>query len=63
MSLDPHLRRSSPSLLYPEWHRPYQAALIEVDPKKLAERVAEAETAIFKRLQALSETQGGQAER
>jgi len=48
---------------YPEWQLPYQAALLELDPKKLAERVAEAEMAIFERLQQLSESQDGQAER
>jgi hypothetical protein len=53
----------SPSLRYPAWQRPYQAALLEVDLKKLAEHVAEAEAAIFKRLQQLSESQDGQAER
>ena len=52
-----------PSLRYPEWQRPYQAALLEVDPKKLSQRVEEAEAAIFKRLQQLSEGQDGQAER
>ena len=56
-------RRSSSALRYPEWQRPYQAALLEVDPKKLGERVAETEAAIFKRLQQLSNSQDGQAER
>jgi hypothetical protein len=55
--------RSSTALRYPEWQRPYQAGLLELDPKKLAQHVAEAETAIFKRLQKLSESQDGETER
>ena len=62
-SLRPRLRRSSTALRYPEWQRPYQAALLEVDPKRLSQRVEEAEAAIFKRLQQLSEIQDAQAER
>jgi hypothetical protein len=54
---------SSPSLGYPEWSLKYREALLEVDPKKLFERVAEAEMAIFGRLQQLSGTQDGHAER
>jgi hypothetical protein len=53
----------SSALRYPEWQVPYRAALLEFDPKKLAKRVEEAETAIFKRLQALSTSQDGHAER
>jgi hypothetical protein len=56
----------SSRLLYPEWQQPYHAALLEVDPKKLAERIAETETAMFSRLQQLSqsqESQDGHAER
>ncbi len=63
---DPLLRHSSTALGYPEWQRLYQAALLEVDPKRLADRVAEAEAAIFGRLQQLSEiseSQDRQAER
>jgi hypothetical protein len=37
--------------------------LLEVDPKRLAERIEETEAAIFIRLQQLSECQDGQAER
>jgi hypothetical protein len=57
------LHGNSPHLRYPEWQLEYQDVLLEHDPKKLAERVAEAEAAIFKRLQTLSEGQDGQAER
>jgi len=66
MSSDSLLRRSSTPLRllrYPEWQRPYHAALLELDPKKLAHHAAEAEAAIFKRLQQLSNSQDGQAER
>jgi hypothetical protein len=51
------------ALNYPEWSLKYGEALLEADPKKLAERVAEAETAIFGRLQQLSRAQDGHAER
>jgi len=57
------LRRNSTFLRYPEWRRPYQAALLECDPKKLAMCIEEAETAVYERLQQLSESQDGQAER
>jgi hypothetical protein len=43
-----------PRILYPEWQKEYLAALIELDPKTLFERVTAAETAIFNRLQAIS---------
>ena len=64
--LDPLVRRSSTLLRYPKWQRPYQAALLEVDPKKLAMCIEEVEAAIYERLQQLSEmseSQDGQAER
>jgi hypothetical protein len=56
---------SSPSLkiLYPEWQPEYQAALLEFDPKQVIERVKEAETAIFNRLQVLSGSNDSHAER
>jgi hypothetical protein len=57
------LRRGPIALRYPEWQRPYQAALLELDPKKRAEHVAEAEAAIFKRLQQLSQSPDGETER
>jgi hypothetical protein len=46
---------SLPTLQYPEWQADYQAALLELDPKKLFERVAAAEAVIFNRLQALAQ--------
>ena len=60
------LSGGSSHLPYPEWQQPYHAALLEVDPKKLAERIADTETAMFKRLEQLSqsqESQDGYAER
>jgi hypothetical protein len=53
----------SPKILYPEWQAEYQAALLELDPKTLFERVTAAETAIFNRLQAISHSADGRAER
>ena len=47
---------SSPSSLrYPAWQRAYEAALLELDRKKLLERVHTAEAVIFNRLQALAQ--------
>ena len=44
----------SPKILYPEWQNEYQVALLELERKKLLERVKAAETAIFNRIQAIS---------
>jgi len=54
---------SSPKILYPEWQHEYLAALVELDPKTLFVRVAAAEATIFNRLQALSSSSDGHAER
>jgi len=48
---------------YPEWQHEYRAALLEVDQIKLFERVATAETAIYKRLQQIVQSSDHQAER
>ncbi len=53
----------SPKILYPEWQNEYQAALLELDTEKLRGRVAAAETAIFNRLQAISQGSNHTAER
>ncbi len=45
----------SPKIFYPHWQNEYQAALVELDPEKLSERVAAAETSIYKRLQQISQ--------
>jgi hypothetical protein len=49
------LNSRSSKTLYPEWQAEYQAALLELDPKTLFERITAAETAIFNRLQAMSQ--------
>jgi hypothetical protein len=54
------LRNSFLALRYPNWQRPYQVALYELDPKKLAMCIEEAEAAIYERLQQLSEMSHGQ---
>ena len=36
-------------LKYPQWQRPYRAALLETDPPKLHEKLMQAENAIFLR--------------
>lgn len=41
-------------LRFPEWQKPCEDALAEPDSEKLFERVILAETAIFRRLQALT---------
>jgi hypothetical protein len=45
------------------WQEYYQAALLELDPEKLPQRVEAAETTIFKRLQDLAYSSNGHAER
>ena len=52
----------SPEIIYPEWQNEYQAALVELDREKLPERVAAAETSIYKRLQAISQSVDHRAE-
>ena len=42
------------NLRYPDWQPQYEAALHEYDPKKLMDRVTDAENAIFHRLQSLA---------
>ncbi len=54
---------ASPEILYPEWQPEHLAALLELDTEKLRERVAAAETAIFNRLQAISQGSNHTAER
>jgi hypothetical protein len=53
----------SPHILYPEWQPQFLAALTEIEPKQLLERVTAAETAIFNRLQALAQSTGSVSER
>jgi hypothetical protein len=48
---------------YSEWQKPYREAALEIDPRKLPERLADAETAIFLRLLALQTVSNGNGER
>jgi len=48
---------------YPDWEKPLQEAVAEVDKDKLKSRVGAAETAIFNRLQAISRSSDHAAER
>jgi len=55
MSTDSLWRHSPFALRYPEWQRPFQDALLEVEPEKLTKCVENAETAIYERLEELCE--------
>jgi hypothetical protein len=46
-----------------DWQEPFHEALVEPDKDKLKEKVAEAEAAIFFRLQALAQSTNGAAEK
>jgi hypothetical protein len=46
-----------------EWREPYQQALLELDQKKLSERIAAVETAISNRLRAIAGDSNHHAER
>lgn len=50
-------------LPYPEWQKPVQEALIELDENKFERRIAAAETAIFNRLRAIAGSSNHGAER
>jgi len=47
----------------PGWRESYEQAVSEFDPGKLVERVADAETAILSRMQALQTSSDGHVER
>ena len=53
----------SPESLYSARQSEYNAALVEADREKLKERVEAAETAIYKRLQQLSQSSDDLAEK
>lgn len=53
---------STSNVRFPDWQLEYEAALLEVDPQKLPDRVKAAETAIFLRQQALVHSSDGHAE-
>jgi len=46
-----------------EWQRMLHEALVEQDPERLKERIADAEAAVFLRLQDLAQAQDSPAER
>ena len=50
-------------LRYPNWQKPVQEALVELDREKLRERIAAAERAISQRLEAMERSQADRAER
>jgi hypothetical protein len=49
-------------IMYPDWQKPYEDALLEADPQQLPHRVSSAETAIFQRLEAVRSVPEGRAE-
>ncbi len=53
----------SPKILYQEWQREFEAALLEHDREKLLAKVMATEDAIFNRLQAISQNRAPEAER
>ena len=50
-------------LKYPEWQKPYEEALVEVDCEKLKDKLLKTEAAIFLRLQQLTHSADSHAER
>jgi hypothetical protein len=50
-------------LKFSEWQQAYNAAVLETDRRKLLERIQAAESAILKRLEAMSENSDKLAER
>jgi hypothetical protein len=53
----------SSEILYPHWQNEYAAAMLETNPQDLSGRVEAAETAIYKRLQELSQDTDHHTER
>jgi hypothetical protein len=53
----------SPKILYPTWLPEFPAALVEIEHRQLLERVTAAETTIFNRLQAISQSTDSVSER
>lgn len=52
---------------YPKWQEPYQQAMLELDSEKLRQKILDAESAIYSRLQQLTDgeahTDGAKEER
>ena len=55
--------REVQGLKYPSWQKPYLDAMLEINPDRLKDRVASAETAIQLRLRELADSPDAQAER
>src|SRR6266851_7730592 len=51
------------SLKFPDWQPEFEAAILEVDPEKLRERLEAAEVAMFLRSQALVHSSDGHVEK
>jgi hypothetical protein len=51
------------TLQFPEWQREYVAALFELDPTKLPQRVSMAEFVLVKRLRVIAHNQDASKER
>ena len=51
--------RNIPDTRYSEWLPTYEAALLELDPAKLKERVKAAHAAINRRMKAMAQDHGG----
>jgi hypothetical protein len=49
-------------IIYPDWQKTYEDALLEADPQKLPHRVSSAETAIFQRLETVRSIPEGRLE-
>ena len=54
---------SSFRILYPHWRKEYAAALVELDRKKLPERVVAVEATIYARFQQISQNSPHDAKR
>ncbi len=59
----PKETKADEDIRYAEWQEPYQQALLELDQKKLRERIAAAETAISNRLRGIAGNSNHHAER
>ena len=53
---------SSRAFCYPQWQPQYEAALLELNPINLAQRIQEAQAALFNRLRDLSRSSGQEPE-
>jgi len=54
---------SQVEIFYPHWQNEYEAALLEPEPERLFDRIQAAETAIFERLQEISQNSDHHTER